>query len=140
MDRRTFFNWVGVGLLASSLPVSIAALLVNTESLAKAASGNFRPVGKVNQLNQQGQLLAVLGAYKVLVIPDPNKPLSLLAVNPVCTYRSCGVEWKIQQRAFVCPCHGCRFAADGKVLQGPASVALQTFKAKIEGDQIWVSQ
>jgi cytochrome b6-f complex iron-sulfur subunit len=39
---------------------------------------------------------------------------------------------------YICPCHGAKFAGDGKVLGGPASASLKTYTAKIDGDQVLV--
>jgi cytochrome b6-f complex iron-sulfur subunit len=36
--------------------------------------------------------------------------------------------------AFVCPCHGSQFAADGTVTQGPAALRLNAVKVTIDGE------
>lgn len=45
----------------------------------------------------------------------------LHAVSPVCTHLGCRVAWNAAERSWDCPCHGSRFAQDGKCLQGPAT-------------------
>lgn len=56
---------------------------------------------------------------------------ALAAVWRVCTHGACDVAPKIepQQVRFVCPCHGSVFAADGRVLTGPATRPLRRFEA-----------
>ena len=143
MDRRTFLGWVGVGWVASSLPVAIVACSSNSTKNQTASisvrSDGFQPVGTVAELNQKGQILNKEVAGKpVMVIRDPNQTNRLIAVNPTCPHRDCLVAWKSDKKAFICPCHDSEFTADGKVIKDPAKEPLLTYEAKIEGESIVV--
>ncbi len=150
MDRRTFLAWVGVGWVASSLPVALAACSSNStksdNSTNKATAANptpsaegFQPVGTVAELDRKGQILnKQLASGPVLVIRNPDNANNLAAVNPTCTHKGCTVAWKTNKKLFVCPCHDSEFAVDGKVVEGPAKKPLPTYEAKIEGDSILV--
>jgi cytochrome b6-f complex iron-sulfur subunit len=143
MNRREFLMWVGIGGLASSLPVALAACSPKSEksespTLSKRTDG-FQSVGTVAELNQKGQLLnKEFAGGSVLVVSNPANPKAIAAVNPICTHKGCTVEWKGGKKAFVCPCHQAEFSFDGKVLQGPAKKSLPTYNAKIEGDSVLV--
>jgi cytochrome b6-f complex iron-sulfur subunit len=143
MNRREFLTWVGVGGLASSLPVAIAACNPQTEksdtSASPKRSDGFQSVGTAAELNQKGQILNKdFAGGSVLVVSNPANPKTITAVNPICTHRGCTVEWKAENKAFVCPCHKAEYSPDGKVLKGPAQKSLSTYEAKIEGDSVLV--
>ncbi|OKH21600.1 cytochrome B6 [Hydrococcus rivularis NIES-593] len=141
MDRREFLGWVGVGAIASSLPVAIAACSrqnAKTDSSSDSARADgFAPVGTITDLDRQGQILnKEFDRGSILVIRNPSDPKNVNAVNPTCTHAGCTVSWDSDQKLFACPCHGSQFAPDGKVVQGPAEEPLTAYEAKLEGNII----
>ena len=137
MDRRTFLGWVGVGWIASSLPVAIAACTADASDkpLWVADRADFQMVGTVAEFDQSGSLFkkrSPVGA--LLVIRNPANPKALLAVNPTCTHGGCQVDWQANARVFTCPCHHSKFAPGGQVVRGPATKPLATYAVKLQGN------
>lgn len=139
MKRRDFFNWVGLGLLASSLPVAIAACSSDTTTEASSTKpGNWQKVGTTAELNKTGQLLADKSPVGPVLVVGTSKTKNLIAVDPTCTHKGCPVNWQAKNKKFICSCHGAEFGGDGKVQKGPANKPLKTYTAKIEGNSVLV--
>ncbi|MGL4375957.1 MAG: ubiquinol-cytochrome c reductase iron-sulfur subunit [Microcoleaceae cyanobacterium] len=139
MDRRTFLNWVGLGCLASSLPVVLATFSLKDQQPANAA--DYKALATVSQLKSSGTKLITSGVSSpvLLVLPNPQNATNVIAVNPTCTHQGCTVDWKGSEARFVCPCHRSSFTQDGSVVRGPATAPLATYDVKINGDQILVA-
>ena len=156
MNRRKFLSWAGVGWLASSLPVAIAACFPSSAASVQSksataldsesrsatrplhvAAGQFVTVGTVAELDKRGSLKRSR-PRKLVVIRDPKNPAAVLALTSVCNHQQCTVDWQARSSRFQCPCHGSRFASDGRLQRGPATKGLTPLEAKLEGGRILV--
>ncbi|MDQ3645128.1 MAG: FAD-dependent oxidoreductase [Actinomycetota bacterium] len=63
------------------------------------------------------------GRRQIAVSRDSEGQLHALSAR--CTHLGCIVNWNTAEKSWDCPCHGSRFAADGKVLQAPATRPLE---------------
>jgi cytochrome b6-f complex iron-sulfur subunit len=138
MNRRDFLAWIGVGGLASSLPLALAA--TTSPSLAQSGS-RFITVGTLAQLDAQGQLLVTdtrRAPKKAIVIRDPADRTKFLGRTANCNHENCAVDWKAKDNSFKCKCHGARFALNGSVIQGPATQPLEALEVRIEGQNVLV--
>ncbi|MEM1241944.1 MAG: Rieske (2Fe-2S) protein [Cyanobacteria bacterium P01_H01_bin.26] len=153
MNRREFGNLMGLGMIATSLPVAIAACtpkdtVSDAPADAPAAApaekidskpreDGFAALGTVADLDTNGYLSKkAFIAGPVIVIRDPANADDLIALNSMCTHQGCGVEWK--DDAFACPCHGSKFGTDGSVTAGPATEPLDPYEVIIDGDLVLV--
>jgi cytochrome b6-f complex iron-sulfur subunit len=168
MKRRSFLSYFSIGWLASCFPVVLAACAPNKSDSPTAATKEtpatdkqeaakpsetpatntkeaakptdvktpegFTAIGSVADLDKAGYLQT----KTVAVARNPANAKELLAVNPKCTHKGCDVKWVAGEKRYECPCHDADFAADGKVLKGPAKTALATYPAKIVGDRVFV--
>jgi len=53
----------------------------------------------------------------------------VFAISTVCTHLGCTVER--DERGFVCPCHGSRYDAQGRVTHGPAPKSLPWYDIQV---------
>ncbi len=136
MDRRTFLSWVGMGWVASSLPVALAACTSNNQSTAQPPrSDGFVRVGTVAELETGAIVLPNSAIGPVAVVRYQGV---LTAVNPTCTHKGCTVAWQ-PSGEYVCPCHQAKFSPTGGVVsQGPTKVPLKVYQAKTEGNEVLV--
>src|SRR5690606_3145136 len=63
------------------------------------------------------------GLHKVAVYRDPSGQLH--ERSAACPHLGCVVHWNAAEKTWDCPCHGSRFDALGKVINGPANVDLE---------------
>lgn len=142
---------MGVGALATSLPVAIAACRPTADTPGTAedssstpdkitsAAGKYISIGTLAELNQKGYLTNTdTFSEPVIAIQNPTTPDAVIALSSKCTHSGCEVAW--QEDLFACPCHGSKFNPDGTVVDGPATKALTPFSAKIENDTVLVAK
>ncbi|AFY91768.1 ubiquinol-cytochrome c reductase iron-sulfur subunit [Chamaesiphon minutus] len=154
IKRRSFLGYFSIGWLTACFPVVLAACApkqatteatsstpdsasddkTTSKPAAKKTADGFTVVGTVAQLEQAGYIQT----KQVAVTKDPANPKQLLAVNPKCTHQGCDVKWMAGAKKYDCPCHSAEYAADGKVLKGPATKSLAKYPAKIVGTQVLV--
>ena len=149
LKRRSFLSYFSIGWLVSCFPVALAACAPKsannaqdpttgdkgtTKPAATKTMEGFTVVGSVADLDKAGYLQT----KEVAVARNPANPKQLLAVNPKCTHQGCDVKWAAGEKKYECPCHDSDFAADGKVLKGPATKSLATYPVKIVGTQVLV--
>ncbi|MCM1164759.1 MAG: FAD-dependent oxidoreductase [Lachnospiraceae bacterium] len=62
---------------------------------------------------------------KQLAINGLNAAKNLLTPTvPRCPHLGCALKWNADERSWDCPCHGSRFARDGRLLESPAATDL----------------
>ena len=74
---------------------------------------------EVEQLAPGEGMIARVGGKQYAVSRDERG--ELIALSARCTHLGCIVGWNRADRSWGCPCHGSRFAADGTLVQGPAT-------------------
>jgi menaquinol-cytochrome c reductase iron-sulfur subunit len=68
-------------------------------------------------------------------LDDSGTPFVL---SGTCTHLGCTVRWNAEDDQFQCPCHGGRFAPDGRVVDGPPPQPLRRLAAEVRDGELRV--
>ena len=73
----------------------------------------------------------------VLVLPEQKAYVvrtaaGVFAMTATCTHLGCLTQYEKEQQRFLCPCHGSRYDAAGRVTNGPAPAPLPRLALAIE--------
>lgn len=84
----------------------------------------LKPEAKVNleKLEKGEGTVINEGMKKVAIYKD--KTGKICKYSAICTHLGCVVKWNKAETTWDCPCHGSRFDAHGKVMNGPATADL----------------
>jgi cytochrome b6-f complex iron-sulfur subunit len=85
-----------------------------------------------------GASVAAFSGDFPLLVTRPTES-SVIALSRVCTHMGCTVLLPGAAGTLDCPCHGSRYTLGGAVVNGPASRALPSFPARIEGAEVVIT-
>jgi glycine/D-amino acid oxidase-like deaminating enzyme/nitrite reductase/ring-hydroxylating ferredoxin subunit len=75
-------------------------------------------VDSVDEIKRGSGAILRRGLSKVAVYRDVHG--KVIERSAICPHLGCVVQWNDGEKTWDCPCHGSRFHAEGKVLNGPA--------------------
>jgi Rieske Fe-S protein len=104
-------------------------LIALNAKVAKDLFGGHLSTIRVKALSEIGTGeadIAEVDDQKVAAFKDQDGTVN--AVSPNCTHMGCVVSWNNGEQSWDCPCHGSRFAIDGRVLHSPAVSPLERKK------------
>lgn len=62
----------------------------------------------------------------------------ILAFSKRCSHLGCSINYYIEQKQFVCPCHSSSFDLTGEVINSPASRPLPLFAVRIDNGSVFI--
>jgi glycine/D-amino acid oxidase-like deaminating enzyme/nitrite reductase/ring-hydroxylating ferredoxin subunit len=106
----------------SRVPMRAAAEFVKENANMAAQYADWLTAGDVgseNEIEPDSGAVIRRGLEKIAVYRDAGGALH--EHSATCTHLGCIVHWNPGEKTWDCPCHGSRFEATGKVINGPAN-------------------
>jgi cytochrome b6-f complex iron-sulfur subunit len=104
---------------------------------ATAPAGEAYGLSALLERYQAGARVPAAGLKDLTYLVITAGPeLAPYGISARCTHLGCTVDWNPNEDAFVCPCHGSRFDAEGQVIDGPANAPLTRVTVTTNQDQI----
>jgi nitrite reductase/ring-hydroxylating ferredoxin subunit len=126
--RRDFLAQAAFWTNAGTLGFAVAGILrMPMPGIIPGRSGAIK-IGMPGDYPVSNEPVRVAGQNLFLVHDQEG----FWAVSAVCTHLGCIVAPGAD--GYACPCHGSRFARDGRVLQGPAPSALRWYELSLAAD------
>lgn len=118
--KRVANPWSGVyALERRSVGASASRFLTeNTRIATRQLRGGRASKEQAETVASGEGAIRSIDGQKAAVSRDASG--ELIAVSASCTHMGCTVAWNAAESTWDCPCHGSRFAPDGRVLHGPA--------------------
>ena len=135
MNRREFLQHTGAACVAVGVgacgddPGCDTAELISanaSEGLARVPSSAI----------ESGSVRVQVEGHKILLARLDSGEVA--GVSWVCPHAGCTVCFEDGAQEFNCPCHGARFATDGRVTKGPAREALREYPVSEAGGQLTI--
>ena len=150
MSRKEF-----VGVVTAAVGTFMGAMLgipaigyLITPALTKESADVWIPAGPVenypvgiptlfnfNRTKVNGWEKTV-NSYGVYILR--NEDGSIQALSNRCTHLSCRVNWKVEESAYICPCHDAYFDIDGQIVKGPQPRPLDAYETKVEENNLFI--
>lgn len=151
INRRSFFGvLLAIGTAGMGTLLAIPVLRYVLYPLyAKSGKGTWSHVGGMDEFSNLAQPIRkpltlqqvdgwreVDSSQSVYVTKGENGELAVLSA--ICPHLGCTVAWHKTQKEFICPCHGGRFAADGKHISGPPPRGMDILPHKVQDGKLLV--
>ncbi len=122
-------------LIAPALQKVIAQAWIQVGPLANYQVG-VPTLFSFNRSTINGWVQTV-NSYGVFIVKHDDG--SVLALSNKCTHLSCRVNWKPEEKAYICPCHNAYFDINGGIIKGPQPRPLDKYETKIENDVLSIN-
>jgi menaquinol-cytochrome c reductase iron-sulfur subunit len=151
ISRRSIFGaLLGIGTAGMSALLAVPILRYVLYPLyAKSGKSEWSPVGGMNEFSNLAEPIQKTVAVKQLdgwrevdsaqtVYVTKGTDGQLTVLSAICPHLGCSVAWHQPEDEFICPCHGGRFAPDGKHVFGPPPRGMDPLQHKVVDGQLMI--
>jgi cytochrome b6-f complex iron-sulfur subunit len=155
ITRKEFFVKSAQGMAIMSLPVLFSSFLESCNQQTTSPNGSSSPLPTIQGTISNGTVtvnitsssaIAKVGSAGIILyssgsfLVDHPSATVYNAFTTVCPHQGCAIDsFDSGSNQFVCLCHGSRFDINGKVVQGPASSALQQYQTQFTNNQLIIT-
>lgn len=147
--RRQFIKLIAAGSLATlsggkwwtgTITADIGSEFTSTDGWIRLRLGDYAALGDANGsirigLNPIRSNHQPNGSFHPIIV-NRLPGGDLIALSSECSHASCAVRaYSRSANAHICPCHGSRFALDGRRLSGPAPFDLDRYEVRLVENQ-----
>jgi len=139
MTRRNLFEKFVGGLFGGTalafFAPALAFLFPNKNFGATGrdfTEANGQPISAAS-IPEDGARAGMLGGKPAVVLRRSGE---WVAFSAVCSHLGCVVAFNASEKVFLCPCHGGKYDAEGKVIAGPPPQPLERIAIKVADDKI----
>lgn len=151
ISRRSFFGaLMAIGTAGMGAILSVPVLRYVLYPLyAKSSGAEWSDVGPVTDFTSTGTPVRktitfaqrdgwreVVSAQSVYVNHLADDQFEVLSA--ICPHLGCSVSWQPTQDEFVCPCHGGRFAPNGRHISGPPPRGMDALPTRVQDGKLQV--
>ena len=138
MDRKEFFVNLGKGAALVALTVCFGNCGVNSNNNPTYPSAPQNVDFTLDLTDQANASLNSVGGYIyqngiIIARVDAN---TYDAVSKACTHQGYTIAYQSGNKEFHCSAHGSNFDVNGKVVNGPASIALVKYNTQLNGNKL----
>jgi quinol---cytochrome c reductase iron-sulfur subunit, bacillus type len=149
LTRRTFLAWATAGVGAAIAAVLGAtglsyfvspALMKDEENWIDVGAADSVPRGTPVRIDfalrrRDAWVVDETRSSAWVETPDGR---TFTVFDPHCTHLGCPYRWDLDQKKFLCPCHGGVFNAAGQVVAGPPPRPLDHYPAQVVNGRLLI--
>jgi len=130
-SRREFLEALGgTAIAVAGLGTGVTAVRFMWPEVLFEQATRFR-IGRPEEIPPD--TVVVLPEQRAYVVHAAG---GFFALSAVCTHLGCLTRYEKEQDRFFCPCHGSRYATDGRVTNGPAPRPLPRLELTLDSGEL----